>query len=55
MIFTPLRTTTVPHIDVAIVRLLCECERHVIDVALNWCGVRSGSHKVDRAVVLGFI
>ena len=44
----------VPHINVAIVRLLCECERHVVDVALNRRGVRSSSDKVDRAVVLRF-
>ena len=40
------------HIDAAVVCLLSEGECHVINVALNWCGVRTGGHKALSAVVL---
>ena len=40
------------HIDAAVICLLSKGECHVINVALNRCGVRTSGHKALSAVVL---
>ena len=42
------------HINGAVVRLLGECEHHVINEALNRSGVSPSCHEALSAVVLEF-